>query len=163
MSKVIITAAVILPTIHYTRELDRETYELRVYLEKKYERSLSVRSTLKQTDAIKAELARVPDRLFREGDELELITKLEAIAAKNAITQKITNSNLDNIANRRITISLAIAGSYLGVLNYLADIENERYFIIPARILLIPTTGQNKSANANINMNLDISLHVSPK
>ena len=26
---VIITAAVILPTIHYTRELDRETYELR--------------------------------------------------------------------------------------------------------------------------------------
>ena len=122
-----------------------------------------MRSTLKQTDAIKAELARVPDRLFREGDELELITKLEAIAAKNAITQKITNSNLDNIANRRITISLAIAGSYLGVLNYLADIENERYFIIPARILLIPTTGQNKSANANINMNLDISLHVSPK
>lgn len=159
----VIVAAVILPTVHYIKELDRETYELRVYLEKKYERSLNVRSTLNQTDAIKAELARLPDRLFREGNELDLIMRLEAIAAKNSVAQKITGSNLDNVADRRIRISLAVAGDYQNTLNYLADIENELYFIVPDRVLLLPVAGQNKPAGANTAINLDISLYVSPR
>ncbi|MBI5729374.1 MAG: hypothetical protein HY983_04025 [Candidatus Magasanikbacteria bacterium] len=160
---VFIIAGIIIPTIRYIRELDRETYELRVYLEKKYERSLSIRSTLKQAEAISAELAHIPDRLFREGDELNLITELEAIAAKNIISQKIVSSNFDNVTNRRITISLAIAGSYRDTLNYLTDLENERFFIAITRVTLTPTPGQNRVADAGVTMNLDISVYVSPR
>lgn len=159
----LIVGGIILPTVHYIKELDRETYELRIYLEKKYERSLSVRSTLKQADAIKSELAQVPDRLFREGDELNLITELETIAAKNAISQKIINSNLDNIADRHITVALTLAGDYRNLLSYLADIENERYFIVITHVSLTPALGQNQIAAANVTMNLDISVYASPR
>lgn len=159
----LIIGGVIVPTIRYIKDLDNETYELRVYLEKKYERSLNVRSTLKQVETIKAELTNVLDRLFREGDELNLITDLEAIAAKNAVSQKIISSNLDSIADHRVTMSLTITGDYLDILNYLADIENERYFISITHVAIAPSVGQNRLTDDSMAMNLDISVYVSPK
>lgn len=156
-----IIVGIIFPTIHYINGLDRETYDLRVYLEKKYERSLNARTALKQADSVKATLAQIPDRLFRKEDELALITELEALAAKNAVSQKIISSNIDAITNNHITISLGIVGGYHDILNYLADIENERYFITLTHVSLTPTMGQNPTAETSVTMNLDLSIYVS--
>lgn len=160
----LIVAAVVIPTLNQIKKLDQETYDLRVYLEKKYEHSVSARAALKQIDAIKIETDKVPGYLFHAGDALRLITELESIAAKNTIGQRVTRSNLDSMADDHMLVSLAITGSYQGVLNYLADLENVSYFITVKHLSLAPANTKNAAtATTPVTMNLDISLYVSPQ
>lgn len=157
----IVVFFVILPTIKNIHQIDQDTYNLRLYLEKKYERSISLKSTIKKIDDIKAEITDYNDRLFRSKDNLELITYLETTAAKNQVNQRILSSNLDNIANNQVTFSLAITGDYKDTLQYLNDLEHSQYFISIIHLNIAPYSDRTKPlAGGTVNMNIDLSLYV---
>lgn len=157
-----ITGAVIVPTIKHIKELNRGTYELRLYLEKKHERTRNLRSSLKQIAEIKKETADYGRHLFRSGNELYLITTLENIANKNSVAQRINGSNLDNITANRLTMSFSLTGNYANILAYLNDLESLPYFINTTRVFIAPGAERNGAANQTV-LNLDISLYVSPR
>ncbi|OGH69580.1 MAG: hypothetical protein A2754_03060 [Candidatus Magasanikbacteria bacterium RIFCSPHIGHO2_01_FULL_47_8] len=155
----LIIFTIIWPTIIRIKELDRETYELRVYLEKRYERSLNQRSTLRRLDEIKLAVQGFPDHIFNAGEELRLITTLEGIAAKNKVAQRITGSNVDKITNQSLKISLTITGDYTRVLSYLTDIENLDYFLTVQQLQLSASIDPVSHAETT-SMNLDVSMYV---
>lgn len=159
---VIIVMAIIVPTIKYIKELDRETYNLRIALEKKNERVMSYRRANEQIEKIKKDAPQFENYLFLPGQELKLITTLEAIATKDGMTQKINNSNIDKITNQKIQLSLTIIGPFEKAVKYLNDLEQLPYFINVNKLSISPQTDRSNPNSDQVSMNLDLSLYVSP-
>lgn len=154
-----IILGVILPVVRKIRALNSQTAQIRAYLEQKYENTRHLRATKQKIEDIKAGAEQYPNFLFKAGNELTLITALEDIAAKNKIKQKIENSNLDKITNQQIRLSINAEGSYLNLLNYLADIENVNYFLNARQFNFTP--GANAAdKNSPASLRLELSLFV---
>lgn len=159
----VIAGGVIYPTYRYIRQLDKDTYDLRLSLEKKNEQATNYRFAIKQIDKLKLSMPSFEDHLFNSGNELKLITTLESLASSHGISQKINSSNLDNITNQKILISLSITGTYEKALSYLNDLEHLPYFINVNHLSLTPLIDRySLSATNNVTLNLDISLYVVP-
>jgi len=157
-----ISAVIIWPTVQKIRGMNRDTENLLRYLETKYENAKNLRSSLKKARDIKEEVLGFESHIFRKGDELKLITDLENIASQNGLTQKIENSNLDNITGQQAEISLLISGDYQKILKYLADLENNNYFININKISLTPIfdrTSNNIGRDANLHISIGIYVN----
>lgn len=155
-----VLVAIIYPTIKQIKQVRQQALELREYLEKRSNRSSRVHLSLQQIAKIKSEVELFPNYLFKKGEELNLITTLESIAAKNHLTQKIENSNFDNITNNTIDLSLATAGNYANSIAYLNDLEKLKYFINLQRLELMPSASRANEKNNEINMRLNLSLYA---
>lgn len=99
---------------------------------------------------------------YRPGNEIGLITDLEDIAAKNKIVQNITNNDLDNPVNNRISLSITVSGPLLNLFKYLTDLENYKYFLSVEKISLAPVGTIDAAAGAAMpaNLQLNLSLYV---
>lgn len=162
---ILIVVTIVAPTIKQIRIVDQETYNLRLALEKKNERIANYRRSLKQIERIKKEMPNFSQFLFSPGQELNLITTLEGIAAKNGVVQHINTSNLDNIANQRIAMSLSANGPYSKTLSYLNELEKLPYFLTVTRVHLtsfIDRANPNQPTSPQLNMNIDFRLYVTP-
>lgn len=138
----LIVVGVIVPTAGYIKKLNDETTNLKNYLEKKYESTVHLKSSIKKIEEIKSIVDEYPNYFFKPGDELALITALENIATKNKVTQKVENSNLDQKTNDWVKMTLSVSGGYDNVLKYMADLEQLKYFINIEKIQL--TSGGTK-------------------
>ncbi|KKP59538.1 MAG: hypothetical protein UR53_C0001G0038 [Candidatus Magasanikbacteria bacterium GW2011_GWC2_34_16] len=158
----LIIFAIILPTVNYINKLNTDTADLRNYLEKKYEKTIRLRTSVEDIQNIKQATTDYPQYIFNTGNELKLITTFENLAQKNKVDQKIENSNLDRITNQRITLNLNINGSYNNILNYLADLENLNYFIIVEQLQMSPLVDRfNPTSTTTVNLHLNLSLYAS--
>ena len=159
----VIVGAVIVPTFLQIKQIDNDTYQLRLSLERKNEQATNYRLALKQLEKLKKEMPRFSDYIFKRGDELKLITALESMAVKNSVSQKINSSNLDNLNSQKVQISLSISGTYTNVMSYLNDLEHYNYYINPTRLTLSPYVDRaNPNQTDNVIMNLDLNLYVVP-
>ena len=157
-----IAGGIIYPTFRYIKELDRDTYNLRVTLEKKREQVTNFRFAIHQIEKLKETMPPFADHLFGVGRELQLITTLENLASSHDVTQRINSSNLDNITNQKIQFSLSIVGPYEKALTYLSDLEHLPYFINVSHVGISPLSDRNHPLPNTVNMNLDFSLYVVP-
>jgi Tfp pilus assembly protein PilO len=158
-----IVGIVIVPTVMQIREIDSDTYKLRLTLERKNEQAINYRLALKQIDKLKKEMPPFSDYLFAKGDDLKLITTLESMALKYGVTQRINSSNLDNVTNNKAQISLSVSGPYYNTLAYLDGIEHFPYFINLTHLSLSPYTDRtNPNLVDSVIMNLDLNLYVIP-
>lgn len=155
----IIILGVIRPAVMHIISIDRDTYDLRVYLKKRYERTLNLRSSLQKMDKIKEEIGLFPAHIFHATDDLKLITLLEDIAAKNKVSQKITASNFDNKTQQQLDVSLLVTGDYSNILKYLVDLENSDYFI-NERQLQMSMIFDPATRSETASLNLDLTLYV---
>ncbi len=159
----LIGGGIIYPTYRYIKQLDLDTYNLRLTLERKNEQATNYRFAIKQIEKIKKEMPDFSVNLFYSGNELNLITTLETLASSQGVTQKINSSNLDNITNQKIQISLSISGPYDKTLSYLNALEHLPYFINVTHLNLTPFSDRtNPGVTDNVNMNLDLNLYVVP-
>ncbi len=154
---------IMFPTISYISNVNKETIQLREYLEKRYEYTQAIRSSKKMIAEMSSVVTKYQNYLFFKGDELRLITILENLAATNNITQKIDSSNLDSIQGDSVNISLSLNGDYENIIKYLAALEKKEYFI-NINMLRISSayTIQNNNPKATI-MNLDLTLYANTK
>jgi Tfp pilus assembly protein PilO len=159
----IIVGAVIVPTVLQIRQIDKDTYNLRLSLERKNEQATNYRLALKQIEKLKKEMPPFDNYLFNKGEELKLITSLESLAVKHNVSQRINSSNLDNITNQKVQVSLSLSGTYINSLSYLDEIEHLPYFINLTRFSLSPYVDRtNPNQTDNVVMSLDFNLYVIP-
>lgn len=162
-----IIGGAILPTARDIYDINRETLDLRNYLEQKHKNALGLRQSAEKINAAKQQTGIFSAALYRAGDELKLITFLENTAAKNNLAQKIQAPNLDKPENKIIKFSLNLNGQYRNILEYLSDLEAAPYFIIINRLQLSDAsrnTSRSSAPNNNfdsINVDLDLQMYVS--
>lgn len=159
---VVIFFFIIVPAVRNIKETANEIYELRIYLEKKYQDSLKTRLTKKKLEQIKQNSTNLSAYLFNVKDALKLIQTLETTASNNKVGQKINYSNLDKIKPQtKVKIDLTISGQYINVLNYLQAIETMAYFANIESIRLTSDYDNHGQATNNANANLTIGIYVS--
>lgn len=144
---------------------DKEIKDYLQDLERKSRGSQNLKEALERVRNTKVTMSDYERYLFRSGDELSLITDLENIANKNKVTQKIENSNLDNITNNTIALSLRVYGTYNNALNYLMDLENYDYFLQIKSLDFNPIydlKSPDNSANSSVDLRLTLNLYVNP-
>jgi Tfp pilus assembly protein PilO len=156
----IITGGIIYPTMKYIKELDAETYQLRVTMERKNEQVMSYRFAIKQLERIKATMPDFGQHLLYTGDELKLVTMLENLATEHGVVQRMSSADAGNVVNNRIQLSLTVQGEYNKVVEYLNTIEHLPYFATFNKVSMNPYRDKNSPDLNSVNMNLDISLYV---
>lgn len=154
----VIGGAIIWPTVIYIRNLNRDSYELRVYMEKRYESTKNMRFSRQKTEEIKEEVQGFSKFIFRATDQLDLITSLENVAGRHNITQKIANLNMDD-KTKLLNISLTTAGSYNDSWRYLADLEKINYFLQIDKLTFSPVFERTEQSSST-KMLIDLKLYV---
>lgn len=157
---VVIIAGIIWPTVNYISQINQDTYDLRVYLEKKYDSAKSLKNSVKKIDEVRAGVESFPQHLFHPGDELKLITILENLASENKINQRVVNSNLDKLSGSEVKVSLVVAGDYENFWKYLRQFEKLGLFLNIERLYLVPSAvrdAKTQQVSAEINFNLYVN------
>lgn len=158
---IVIIFGIAVPMLRSIKKTSDESYRLRVLLEQKYEQSLRSHITRKKLEEIKNSTASFYPYLFKSGDDLRLITFLEALSAKHKINQTITNSTLDKIGNgNTISISINLSGTYNNALKYIAELESADYFIYISQLQFSPTYNRAGEAASDTNLNMTLELYV---
>ena len=156
----VILFVLILPTINYIKTLNTQTYDLRQYLEKKYESNHSLLNSKQKIEEIKVASADYENYIFFKGDELKLITQLESLSSLYQITQKIDSTDLDKPLNNSIHISLVLNGNYQNLLQYLTALEKQNYFVNIENLQFSPGFSlANNNTEASV-LNLDLVLYA---
>lgn len=156
----VVVFVIIVPTLNHIKEMDRQTYNLRLNMERKLKQSIDARSSIQQLEHVEKSAASLPLHLFTAGQELALVTLLEDLAATARVTQKINSSNLDVITNNRIVLSLTVSGSLEQCLIYLKNLEAAPYFINVTKAQITPETAPGGGNSTRAILQLDLSLYV---
>ena len=157
-----IVGLIIVPTVRNIKVTSNETYELRVYMEKKYQESLRSRLTKKKIDDIREESINYDSYLFKKTDALKLIQHLETISQQIKVNQKINSTNLDQIQpGGKLQINITVNGSYLDVLEYINVMENTKYFFNIESLRIIPNHDSSESVSSDATAYLILGLYVS--
>jgi Tfp pilus assembly protein PilO len=157
---IIIIATVILPTITYIKSLNRETADLKRYLEKKYEVNHSLLNSKQKIEEIKNSMDEYQSYIFFKGEELKLITQLENLSNNFQVIQTINSSNLDK-PDETIRLSITIKGNYPNVLKYLTALEKQNYFLHIKNLRLSPGFSSPSDNPLLTVLNLDLILYAS--
>ena len=158
----LIISLVIIPTVASIKKTTNDTYQLRVYMEQKYQESLRSRLTKSKIEAIKKESNEYGIYLFSKTDALALIQHLEKMSKESKIDQKINSTNLDQIVSgKKVEISTTISGEYNDVLEYINTIENTKYFFNIESVRIIPNYDGSGSVSKNATAYLNLGLYVS--
>lgn len=157
----VIIITIVFPAISSIRQANTEVYNIRVYLEKKHERSAKAKDAIIQLEQIRESVIGLDKYIFKAGEELELITVLEDLSNKHDVTQKITSSNLDKITNQKIVMGMNLTGTYHDVFAYLRSLEQAPYFFTINRMVMSSFTDRNKpSSEPMVSLDLEFSLYV---
>ncbi|OGH84285.1 MAG: hypothetical protein A2261_00870 [Candidatus Magasanikbacteria bacterium RIFOXYA2_FULL_44_8] len=157
----IILGGIIYPTVNYIHKINADTYQLRLYLEKKYENVMKLHTSKEQVWNIKDKVASYEKFLYSTGDELKLITLLENMADSYQIQQSINNTNLDKIAGRQIEFNLSANGKYTQLLKYLDALEHSTYLFNITNLNILPIKNRDGSAIDTVTAHFTLSLYVS--
>lgn len=157
----VIIVAVVAPTVLEIKALRRDTRDLRIYLEKKSQRSSRVHLSLQKIKKMRGDSQALTESVFHAGGELKLITALEALAAEAGVEQKVESSNLDAISNQRLDLTLATAGSWRAQLHYLAALERLKYWLTVRQLEITPEFDREKPDRVRlVRARLTLSLYV---
>ena len=127
-----VPAFLILPTIQEIKIINQQMYDQAVNFEKKYLEGRSLKRVIQEYQQIKPTLPELWKSFVQEGEELDLVTALENIAADTKIEQQISFAQqneqfLDPIEKRGIDLTLE--GEYIDILNYLSKTEELSYYL----------------------------------
>lgn len=132
-----VTAAAIfifidLPAIKNIKKIKDEIEFQRLDLEKKYFKIQRSKKTALSLNKIEAEMAEMNNVFINENRELEFITSLERLAAKNSLSQEINLAGKEGQKEgepRVANLYVRLTGSYDNIINYLSDMESSEYYI----------------------------------
>jgi len=157
---VVIGAGIIYPTVNYIGHINDDTYQLRAFLEKKYQNVMKLKNSKEQINQIKDGALLYQKYLFTTDDTLKLITVLENLAEAHSVTQNIENTNLDKIENNELKLSITATGNYRDLFYYLKDLENAPYFLNPIAFSISSARGRDPNSPAQAVMHLTLHLYV---
>lgn len=157
---ILIVGGAIWPTARDIYEINRDTINIKTYLEKKYKSTVDLRQSAAKIEEVKKRADFFSEAVYRRGDELKLITFLENVASKNKLTQRVQSANLDKPENQTVQLFLILNGAYADALRYLSDIEASNYFLTIARVQIDQAGGRLDPTTPSTAVNLEIDLQL---
>jgi Tfp pilus assembly protein PilO len=123
---------IIIPTISEIKDTKKEVINQKNELEKKLNREKNLSTLNEDLKKIEPEVDFLNQIFIEKNKELEFITTLEGIAAKNDINQTLS-LNTDKSAKfgqyTKTPIGITADGKYNNLIDYLKNIEAMKYYI----------------------------------
>jgi len=155
----VVAFTIILPTIKQISDINKNTQQVRMYMEKKHEGIMGLRNEKIKAREIKEEVFSFINYFYYPEQELKLITQLESISTQNQVNQSI---NSYEIKDGTAKLSLNIVGDYHDALNYLAELENIDYFI-KINFLHLTQEQDRNSKTPVTKISLELSIYVNTR
>ncbi len=123
---------VIIPSTEEISKMKQNIMKERIDLEQKYEKGLSLKKLSENLKTIEPRMLALNQTFISANRELEFITALEGIAAKNGVSQKISLGKPAATGDKpykKTPLNIQIQGSYRNAASYLRDLERSNYYI----------------------------------
>ncbi len=122
---------IIMPAINDINQLADNIGNQRADVEKKYQQGLSFKKLYNNLKEIESQLKKIDQVFISKNRELEFITTIEDIAAKNQLRQKINlkPEHADEKIFQKNILLLITEGEFKKQIQYLHDLETLSYYI----------------------------------
>lgn len=129
----LISLAVIFPTVRRILELERDITATERNVEKQYQRTQKLRRSTHEIGDVIALTARYRESMIEKGQELPVITELERLAAAHNIDQTLVVNFADKgayLADPQYTFSFLNKGEFTDHIEYLRALEHLPYYMV---------------------------------
>jgi Tfp pilus assembly protein PilO len=120
------------PSVNQISTTRNDILNLKIDSENKITREKNINDLNGKIKKIEPELEKINNTFVSQNRELEFITALEGLEPKNNVKQTL-NINLNNPEKgdvfSKVPVNIDVTGSFVNLMNYLADIESLNYFI----------------------------------
>ena len=165
----IILLFIVYPVAKKIYQLQKDINKIEVELEKRYENSQKLQRTVREIGQISKETNLLSQIMIKNGEELSLITELEALAEKYHIVQNL-NVSLKEIATEErragftkyYLLTFANEGRFSDHVKYLADLEKNSLYIITDNVRWEKTKA-NKAGDQTVLLNFSSIIYVDPE
>ena len=165
----IILLFIVYPVAKKIHQLQKDINKIEVELEKRYENSQKLQRTVREIGQISKETNLLSQIMIKNGEELSLITELEALAEKYHIVQNL-NVSLKEIATEErragftkyYLLTFANEGRFSDHVKYLADLEKNSLYIITDNVRWEKTKA-NKAGDQTVLLNFSSIIYVDPE
>lgn len=147
---------IILPTLQDIQKINDGVLAERIDLEKKYLRGQLLKTTIENFKKIKPQEDKLDQIYIGQNEELRFITALEDIANRNGLEQdiKLAGEIKSDTANYEpLALEIITEGGYIGILQYLKDIERLTFYFNISNIT-VNTTGKQKIFSSPITLTI---------
>lgn len=122
-----------IPVIIFINKTNLEIENSRIMIERQYLQRQQLREVVYSLESIRTSTANLNSYAIREGDELEFIQALENIATEHGVEQEINlitaNQKVISTWENEVPISITLYGDYVGIINYLRQVESLPYYV----------------------------------
>lgn len=153
-----------IPVVTFINKTNLEIGNSRVMIERQYLQRQQLKEVVYSLESIRGSMANLNSYAIREGGELEFIQALEDIAAGHGIEQEIdlvtANQQVISTWENEIPISITLYGDYVGIINYLRQVESLPYYV-QLRTLSLSKSQKRKSGSKAETLKAGLSGRVS--
>ncbi|MFH1098972.1 MAG: type 4a pilus biogenesis protein PilO [Candidatus Uhrbacteria bacterium] len=154
-----ITGVVIIPTINEMLATHAATVAEHMELERRYQQGRILSNATRELNDIRPQLVALSDRIPHERDALDVVKKIEQIARRRAVTERLTADETQGAllpdGIRSIPISIEMRGNFHALLAVLRDLEH-----LPLPPIVDKFTMAVNSYSAPPPAPADLTLHI---
>lgn len=155
ISFLLLIILIIIPTIKSIDSINKEVYQQEKELKNKLAMGLNAKKIKDDLNKVETYIEDV-DKIFVEKEnELEIITKIEAIATNNGVEVSIKpDFKIQNFSNDigKLPLSINVSGDYSQIMSFIRDIDCQEYYYN------IDNANLSRVANKDLSiLNLDVS------
>lgn len=127
-----IVAGIVFPTAKRITALGEEIYETKKFIEKQYQRTKELKKSILNIDEVEQATRIFARTAIQPGEELRVITELEALAEAHHIAQSL--SVRFNPGDPSFTFSFSNRGEFPDMIRYLRSMEQLPYYVFIDRL-----------------------------
>lgn len=165
----IILLFIVYPVAKKINQLQKDINKIEVELEKRYENSQKLQRTVREISQITKETNLLSQIMIKNGEELNLITELEALAEKYHIVQNL-NVSIKEIApeerraglTKYYLLTFANEGRFSEHVKYLAELEKNSLYLITDNVRW-EKAKTNKTGDQTVLLNFSSIIYVDPE
>lgn len=169
-----IAFGIVLPAIKSITQLDRDITQTQLFLEQRYRKTQRLRRSANAIENIRETTEKYRRATIEKGGELQIITKLEQLAATNNIDpnvsvrftskdealEQLTDKDNINLGQPYFTFSFLNHGLFVDQIKYLKALEElDEYFIVDG--LQWEKRQQTTNTAAPVTLRFDADVYVS--
>lgn len=148
---------VIYPAMHKILTIKKEIATEKTNLEKKLDMGLNAKKIKEDLQLVEGQLTILDSIFIPQGDELTLLSSIEALAAANNVTIAL-KPDFKGVAMAgnviRTPISLSAMGNFKNIMSFLNSLDSTDFFFISDQISL---AGADKD---NLNLSIDGQVYI---
>ena len=161
-----VTAFLFVPTFKEVVQLADDIGRAHAELDAQYANRKNLLSSLSKADEARADVRQLATQFVPTGHELDFITSIESLAAKDGVEERVTLSANDGSKaadELRESYDLTIEGPYRNAMQMLVDMEKMPTLLIVSSVIVRPGPGAAPGEPSFLSVQMHGALASPPK